>query len=103
MRLPDAAITLEVVLAEAQKNRRVCPQPQRWQELYEMLPGKRRTDSGWEPPLPLILSGWWATPALAKILCVRSQLEWAEVHGVLAWVYDFLRSLPEDEWHHLGE
>lgn len=30
-------ISLEQVLAETQKNNRICPQPQKWQELYELL------------------------------------------------------------------
>jgi len=29
----------------------VCPQPMRWNELYEMLPAKKRVGNGWEPPL----------------------------------------------------
>ena len=32
--------TLEEALEEAQKNNRVCPQPMRCQELYEILPEK---------------------------------------------------------------
>lgn len=30
--------TLDEVLAEVQKNNRVCPQPKKWNELYELLP-----------------------------------------------------------------
>jgi hypothetical protein len=36
-----------------QKNNRICPLPNRWQELYDMLPNKRRQGLGWEPALPL--------------------------------------------------
>lgn len=39
---------LEEVLAEIQKNKRVCPQPQRWQQLFDMLPDKQRKGAGWE-------------------------------------------------------
>jgi hypothetical protein len=49
-------VVLELVIAEVQKNNRVCPQPRKWQELYDMLPNKRRVGVGWEPPLPLILA-----------------------------------------------
>ena len=99
----DTMVTLEAALAEAQKNRRVCPQPQKWQELYDMLPNKRRTDTGWEPPLPIILSGWWMTPALPKILCFRAHLEWAANHGRLEHVHAFLCGLREEDWHHLDD
>jgi hypothetical protein len=94
---------LEEVFAEATKNGRVCPQPQRWQELYEMLPGKQRKGAGWEPSFPLILAAWWETPDLSKMLRLREHIEWAVSHNCLDDIYRFLCELPEDQWHHLGE
>jgi hypothetical protein len=96
-------VTLETVLAETQKNNRVCPQPQQWQALYEMLPEKKRKGAGWEPSLPLILAAWWDTPALPKMLCLREHIEWAASHGCLAEVQAFLSGLSEEQWHHVGE
>jgi len=49
-------IALEEVLIEARRNQRVCPQPRKWKELYDLLPGKRRKANSWEPSLPLILN-----------------------------------------------
>ena len=95
--------TLEEVFAELQKNNRVCLQPQKWQQLYEMLPQKQRKGSGWEPALPLILAAWWDTPALAKMLRLREHIEWASAHGCLDEVFNFLAGLPENEWYHIGE
>lgn len=95
--------TLEEVLHESQKNQRICPQPQKWQQLYELLPETRRNGLGWEPPLPLILAAWWDTPALSKMVRIREHIEWAATHGCLGQVYDFMRALKEEEWHHLGE
>ena len=95
--------TLDQILAEMQKNHRVCPLPNRWQELYDMLPNKQRQGLGWKPALPLILAAWWDTPALSKMLRLREHIEWAAAHGCLDDVYSFLCSLPEDEWHHIGE
>lgn len=95
--------TLEEVLAEVRKNNRVCPQPQKWRQLYDMLPDKQRKGAGWEPPLPLILAAWWDTPALLKMLRLREHVEWAVAHDCLQEVYVFLRGLPEDQWHHTGE
>ena len=95
--------TLNEVLAKVQQNGRVCPQPQQWQRLYEMLPEKQRKVAGWEPSLPLILAAWWDTPALAKMLRLREHIEWAARHGCLDEVYAYLQSLPENQWHHIGE
>ena len=95
--------TLEEVLVEVQKNNRICPQPQKWQQLYEMLPNKKRKGGGWEPALPLILAAWWDTPALPKMLRLREHIEWAAAHGCIKRVSSFLHELPEDQWHHTGE
>jgi len=96
-------VALEEVLAEVQKNGRVCPQPTLWQELYELLPDKRRQGLGWEPALPLILAAWWDTPALAKMLRLREHIEWAASNGCLEQVHAFLDKLTESEWHHIGD
>ena len=95
--------TIEEVLSEIQRDNRVCPKPQKWQELYDMLPNKKRKGSGWEPALPLILAAWWDTPAISKMLRLREHVEWAAAHGCLGEVYSFLRELPEEQWHHIGE
>ena len=56
---------LSDLLDYVRSNDRVCPQPQKWNELWEMLPDRRRAGEGWEPSLPLILDAWWDTPATA--------------------------------------
>ncbi len=95
--------TLEITLAEAQKNNRVCPQPQPWQALYDLLPNKRRKGGGWEPALPLILAAWWDTPSMMKALRFREHIEWAADQGCLDQVYAYLSGLNEEQWHHLDE
>jgi len=95
--------TLEEALEEAQRNNRVCPQPQKWNELYKLLPNKRRKGGGWEPPLPLILAAWWDTPAMPKMLRLREHIEWAYEQGCLDAVYEFMKNLKEEEWFHIGE
>ncbi len=81
---------------------RVCPMPKSWNMLFEMLPNRRRTALGWEPPLPLILEAWDSTPAPLKTLRLAEHIEWAAAHGALDAVATFLRGLPEDEWLHAG-
>jgi hypothetical protein len=96
-----SGVTLSQVMTEARRNNRACPQPQAWQKLYEMLPGKRQVGRGWEPPPPLTGSAWAATQSLAKRMCLRDHIEWADKHGCLDAVYAYLRQLPEDDWHYM--
>jgi hypothetical protein len=94
---------LESVLTYCKDNKRVCPMPQSWVKLYELLPNRRRAGAGWEPPLPLILAAWDDTPALLKMLRLVEHVEWAAQHGAMPQVASFLTQLPEDSWLHLGE
>lgn len=96
-------LDLESVLELTRKNNRVCPQPMKWQEMYEKLPAKKRVGSGWEPALPLILAAWWDTPALSKMVRFTEHIEWAAAHGCLEEIHSFLSSLSEDQWHHVGD
>jgi hypothetical protein len=50
----------------------------------------------------MILAGWSA-PALAKMLRLQEHIEWAEKHGALKEIDEFLRNLREEDWHHVGE
>lgn len=86
-----------------QRNARVCPLPDKWNELWEMLPDKERVGNGWQPPLPLILGAWHYTSALEKMVRLKEHLEYAEKHKVLEQVDSYLRGLQESEWAHLGE
>lgn len=85
-------------------NNRICPIPQKWNELFDMLHNKKQKSSGvWEPPLPLILAAWYDTPALSKQLRLKEHLEWAQKEKQLDDLSNFLYSLKEEEWFHLGE
>ena len=95
--------TVESLIAYCRENRRVCPQPTLWNELWEILPGRRRVGSGWEPPLPLILAAWHTTSALSKMLRLEEHIRWAEENGALETVAAFVHGLPEEDWNHIGE
>ena len=95
--------TLKEVLAEAQKNDRICPLPDKWNRLYRMLPKQRGKDGKRDPALPLILAAWWGTSGLQKMQRLREHIEWADAHGCLDKAYALLRSLPEEEWHHFRD
>jgi hypothetical protein len=78
---------------------RVCPQPQSWNELWESLPGRERDGGSWRPPPPLILGAWWHTSSEEKRRRLWEHVEWADEHGALSEVDEFLRKLPQSEWH----
>lgn len=94
------ADTAHSLIAFCRGNKRVCPMPQSWNTLFEMLPNRKRTALGWEPPLPLILEAWDSTPAPLKTLRLAEHIEWAADNGALDAVSNFLRNLPEQEWLH---
>lgn len=94
--------TVESVLDYCRKNGRVCPMPQRWNELYQILPDRQPKGTGWEPALPLILAGWWASSDHEKQERLELHVRWAQDHGAFERIANFLHSLPEHDWHHIG-
>lgn len=95
--------TVESLISFCRENGRVCPQPQAWNELWNLLPAKQQKGSGWEPPLPLILAAWQHSSNLAKMMRLQEHIQWAQNHGELANISLRLRALNEEEWHHLHD
>ncbi|MGE3703575.1 MAG: hypothetical protein AB7G08_33350 [Hyphomicrobiaceae bacterium] len=95
--------TLPSVLAYCRESDRVCPKPVHWRQLWLLLPNRKQLGMGnWEPAAPLILAAWTSTDA-DKMDRLREHVEWAALHGALQDIGGFLRTLREDDWHHLGE
>jgi hypothetical protein len=78
---------------------RICPQPKYWDEMWEMLPDKKRKGNSWDPPLPLILGAWWHTSDMEKMMRLRQHIEYASEKGALDEIDDYLRNLAPDQWH----
>lgn len=93
---------LESLLLYCQSNGRVCPVPQTRNHLYQLLPGSRQVGVGWVTPLPLILAAWWEASDDEKRGRLAEHLQWASEHGALQSVCAYLHSLPEEQWHHMG-
>jgi hypothetical protein len=91
---------LQALLIFCKSNGRVCPQPLRWKELWEMLPDKKRKGRDWNPSLPLILAAWWETTHTEKRNRLQEHLIYAEEKGILDKVAAFLHCLSEDQWFH---
>jgi hypothetical protein len=94
--------SVESVMQFAREKNRICPQPQRWNELWDMLPDKQRAGGGWSPPLPLILGAWWHTSDSEKQERFLSHIQYAAEHGALEQVHRFLKSLAQDQWYYGG-
>lgn len=90
----------EKLIQYVNSNTRVCPQPQKWAALWEMLPSKRRVGFGWEPPLPLILAAWWDASDEEKHERLLLHIEYAYNCNKLQQIENYLYSLKEDDWYH---
>ena len=77
----------------------MCPLPAIWQRLYAYLPNAGPHLS----KVPATHAEWQQVPALQKRARLREHIEWAASQGVLRQVYEALRKLPENRWHHIGE
>ncbi len=77
--------------------------PQKWDELWQMLPNKKQIGAGWNPPLPLILGSWHYASETEKQGRLIEHLEYAETNNVLEKVDSYLRGLTESDWFHFGD
>jgi len=85
-------------------DRRVCPQPQKWNELWKMLPGrKRNATAGWEPPLPMILAAWNHTNDSEKRKRLGEHIQYAIDNGAISEIAIYLHSLGPDDWLYEGD
>jgi len=91
--------TPEQFIARMKSDGRVRPQPLRWNELWDLLPGRKRVGVGWETPLPRILVAWHHASDAEKRQRLHPHLRWAEKHDVLDQAINFLKSLPAPDWH----
>ena len=75
---------------------RACPQPHIWSEVYKVLHDAWKSGGcvGEPPPTPIILSGWWYTPALAKIIAWEATVRWAAERSLSHLIPEF----THDEW-----
>ena len=89
---------LNALLEYVKSERRICPNPQEWNTLWKMLPGKKRVGSGWAPPLPLILGAWWLAAPSERQMRLMEHIHYAAEHGALAEVDDYLRALRPEQW-----
>jgi len=86
------------------KNKRIVPQPQKWNELYRKLKNTRKKPGGgFEPPAPLILAAWYESSVDEKQYRLCEHLRWAIAQDQEEEIVLFLKSLKEEDWVHQDE
>jgi len=95
-----ATLHVDDVMRLARANDRVCPTAAAWWKLHLLLDVLLRPHRSDPAPMPVEATTWSQTTDLQKRLRLREQVAWAQHHGALHVAHEFLRSLPEDDWHH---
>lgn len=90
---------LDQLIQKLEQEGHICPKPNYWNKFWSLLPGRRRKGLGYEPPAPLILGAWHHTSHTEKHQRFFVHLQWAQDHGVLEEMADFLGKLGPDDWH----
>jgi len=93
--------TFSDLLNFCESNNRICPTSACWHALRCILPDASTGEK--PPPIPIILVESLKTSDIMRQLVFRKHLQWAYDHGVIQEVDRYLRSLPEDQWHHTEE
>lgn len=96
--------TFQTVWEYCIANNRLCPNPQKWNDLFGRLKNKKQKPSGgWEPSAPLILAAWYDTMPIEKQIRFKEHIQWAFDNGQIEEIGDYLKSLSESDWIHFGE
>lgn len=102
---PPAAVVAsgrDRLAEEVRRNNRVCPKMEQWHKLDALLRAKS-TGGAASLPKPLSAPEMQHMPSLAKRTMFRGLVDWAGANNLTEDMLQFVRALPEDQWHHLGE
>ncbi len=91
---------LDLFLSEVFVNERICPMPNKWNDLFSLIQRKADTTN---LSVPLILGAWWVTSNLDKKVRFKNHIEFAYQNGLINEVKSFLLNLEENQWHHLKD
>lgn len=86
-------------LASMKLDGKACPMPDRWNTVWKMLPGREKAREEGKLMVPLILGGWHESNYEDKRERFETHLRYAEEHGVLDRVFEYLQSLSASDWH----
>jgi hypothetical protein len=88
-------------LFDEENMKRVCPNPQYWNEACEKLHDysrKHRCEPP-TPPIPLVLSGWAMSSDVEKIQRWQETVRWATINGCL----DLLSAIQETDYYYVED
>jgi hypothetical protein len=91
--------TIEAFISTLSAEGKVCPLPEKWNQLWQMLPNRRQIGANWEPSIPLILAAWHHTSDAEKRERLALHLQWAEQHQQLPKIIEYLGTLKPEDWH----
>ncbi|NML43906.1 hypothetical protein HHL11_09110 [Ramlibacter sp. G-1-2-2] len=92
--------TTDDTMVLARRNNRACPRPALWAALYLLVEGDHYADLA---PPPTQVWQWSKLSNLQRRLRFREHIEWAERHGKLDTMANYMESLAEADWVHMGE
>ena len=84
--------TFESLWKYCTDNNRVCPLPDKWNELFNTLRDNGQVD------LPLILNGWEMSSPIEKQLRFEQHIRWAAEKEQLLEVSSLVREIEEKDW-----
>ena len=87
------------LLSYVKENKRICPQPRYWNELWKMLSDKKHIFME-ACSSPLILNAWHFSSDEDKSQRLIEHIEYADKIGSLDLVDKYLRNLHATEWYH---
>ena len=79
--------------------RYICPQPQIWQAMWELLPTQKQGKQIIKPPAPLILAGWNFSEDSQKKERLLEHIYWADSNNSIEVIDKYLRSLDDKNWY----
>jgi len=88
---------LSDLLNYCKSNNRVCPKTIYWNAFYSLLPDKVEK----KPPPPLFVPESGMLYDALRQLRLSDQIYWAYDADAIGECDHFLRSLSEDQWHHV--
>ena len=96
------SLRLQELMDYAVSNNRVCPMPEKWNELWKTLSKEENLQGAFKLAPPLILAAWHESTDQEKILRLKEQLIFAEQQGLIDQAESFLHGLNETHWYHSG-
>ena len=89
---------IDELIEYVQKDNRVCPKANYWNELWDKLPNKKVVSAGWVPASPFTLAAVYDITNDEKKDRLISHLRYAEENGVLDEIEEHLKGLSNDQW-----